>query len=232
MSTTISDPKEQSRCGSALMALPHKIGFVGSGQMAIALGKGFMAAGLVSPPQVLASAPSDTNLALWRQLGAETTHKNSDIVQNCDVIFLAVKPQILPVVMEEWQDEVRKGSDVTNDPGDVPSKFLCTESKLFVSVLAGVKTGSLYSHLSSVVPNPRVIRANPNTPCMVGCGASGFSLGKRCNSGRLRCCQATFKQCRAVRNDSGIPTGCIHGPGHFRASLHLHSSRGACGRGS
>ena len=33
-------------------SLPHKIGFVGGGKMALALAKGFMAAGLVSPDQV------------------------------------------------------------------------------------------------------------------------------------------------------------------------------------
>ena len=33
-------------------SLPHRIGFVGGGKMALALGKGFMAAGLVAPEQV------------------------------------------------------------------------------------------------------------------------------------------------------------------------------------
>ena len=47
----------------------------------------------------MASAPSDTNLALWRQLGATTTHENADIVMSCDIIFLAVKPHLFPVVM-------------------------------------------------------------------------------------------------------------------------------------
>ena len=33
-------------------SLPHRIGFVGGGKMALALGKGFMAAGLVAPEKV------------------------------------------------------------------------------------------------------------------------------------------------------------------------------------
>lgn len=159
--------------------LPQKIGFVGGGQMAIALGQGFMAAGLISPSQVLASAPSDTNLTFWRQLGARTTHANAEIVRTCDVIFLAVKPHILPQVVGQWQEEVRQGSDDVSDvSADHPPTFLCPDSKLFVSVLAGATTDSLYERLSSVVPNPRIVRVNPNTPAMLGCGASGFSLGR------------------------------------------------------
>ena len=33
-------------------SLPHRIGFIGGGKMGLALGKGFMAAGLVAPDQV------------------------------------------------------------------------------------------------------------------------------------------------------------------------------------
>ena len=67
--------------------------------MALALGKGFMQSGRVAPSQVMVSAPTDSNLALWRELGAQTTHDNADVVLGCDVIFLAVKPHIFPEVV-------------------------------------------------------------------------------------------------------------------------------------
>ncbi len=85
-------------------ALPQRIGFIGGGQMAIALAKGFMASGLIAPCQVLASAPSDANLMLWRQLGAATTHNNSEVVMKCDIIFFSVKPNIFPSVMRNLRD--------------------------------------------------------------------------------------------------------------------------------
>jgi pyrroline-5-carboxylate reductase len=85
-------------------ALPHKIGFIGGGQMALALAKGFMASGLISPSQILTSAPSDTNLMIWRQLNAETTHVNADVVKKCDIVFFAVKPHIFPFVMRNLRD--------------------------------------------------------------------------------------------------------------------------------
>ena len=64
------------------------------------------------------------------------------------------------------------------DAGLSAPHFLSQDPKLFISVMAGVTTKKLHDSLSSVVINPRVIRANPNTPAMVGCGASAFSLGK------------------------------------------------------
>ena len=47
--------------------------------------------------QVMASAPSNTNLLLWEQLDADTTHDNSDVLRECDVIFMAVKPNMFQV---------------------------------------------------------------------------------------------------------------------------------------
>ena len=56
----------------------------------------------LSTMQVMVSAPTDTNLALWRELGAQTTHDNADVVLGCDVIFLAVKPHIFPEVRNDF----------------------------------------------------------------------------------------------------------------------------------
>ena len=134
--------------------------------------------------QVFASAPSDNNLVHWRQLNASTTHINSDIIRNCDVIFLAVKPHLFPGVIKAWQNEVK--GDINQDSTTAMNEeegesnaphFLSQDPKLFISVMAGVTTKTLYDCLSSIVTNPRIIRANPNTPAMVGCGASAFSLG-------------------------------------------------------
>jgi len=153
--------------------IPQRIGFIGSGKMAMALAKGFMADGLVSPSQVFASAPSDRNLALWRQLGATTSNRNTDVIKAADVIFLAVKPHIFPAVVSGWVNEVGTPSDAS---ADVVPSFLCQDSKLFISVMAGLNSQKLYESLSKFIPNPRVIRVTPNTPSLVGCGAAAVSL--------------------------------------------------------
>ena len=162
-----SDMEVVARCRTPLT---QRIGFIGSGKMAMALAKGFMANGLVSPRQVYASAPSDRNLALWRQLGASTSHKNTDVIRSADIIFMAVKPNIFPQVVNSWHDEMR--SDTTPE-----TSYLCQDSKLFVSIMAGITCEALHSNLSGVVSNPRIVRVMPNTPSLVGCGASAVSLG-------------------------------------------------------
>lgn len=167
--------------------LPYKIGFIGAGQMALALAKGFMASGLIAPSQVMASAPSNTNLLLWEQLDADTTHNNLDVLTECDVIFLAVKPNIYPRVMAELissaarhrESNAKNESDSTSPIIDDDKLGSLNEiSKLFVSVMAGVTLESLASNLKSIVTQPRIIRATPNTPAMIGCGCAVFSLGE------------------------------------------------------
>ena len=60
--------------------------------MALALAKGFIAAKLIDPDQILVSAPSDRNLKVWRDdMNCVTTHDNSKVIQECDIIFLATK---------------------------------------------------------------------------------------------------------------------------------------------
>ena len=74
------------------MPLSQKIGFVGGGQMALALAKGFIAAKLIASEQILVSAPSDRNLKTWRDdMNCRTTHDNAEVIKECDIVFLSTK---------------------------------------------------------------------------------------------------------------------------------------------
>ena len=57
------------------------------------------------------------------------------------------------------------------------SRLLSLDSKLFISVMAGITIKTLTQSLNNLVMAPRVIRVHPNTPAMVGCGCAVFSLG-------------------------------------------------------
>ena len=60
--------------------------------MALALAKGFIAAKLVAPEQILVSAPSDRNLKTWRDdMNCITTHDNAKVIEESDIIFLSTK---------------------------------------------------------------------------------------------------------------------------------------------
>ena len=136
--------------------------------MALATAKGFVSSGLVLPSQILASAPSDTNLKTWREFHAETTHDNIEVIKKCDMIFLSVKPHIFPKVLEN----IKKSLSLES------REFLTSESKLFISLMAGVKNETLSQELKEIVKSPRVMRVMPNTPAMVGQGCFAYSLGE------------------------------------------------------
>ncbi len=134
----------------------QRIGFIGAGQMARALANGIVASGQVASERIVAYDPLESTLSLFRSQvsGAGAGDSNQGVVSQADTIFVAVKPQVIDAVFSELQD-------------------VDTSSKLFVSIVAGVHL----ERLSSGLRTPRVIRVMPNTPCLIGVGASGFSLG-------------------------------------------------------
>ena len=149
---------------------PQKIGFIGGGQMALALAKGFLASHLVTPQQVLVSAPSDRNLKTWREeLGCSTTHDNAKVILESDVIFLSTKPHIFSVMLRSLRESLSKDA------------LLTSQSKLYVSIMAGIKMETLAGNLKTIVEKPRIIRVHPNTPAMVGTGCSVISIGENSN---------------------------------------------------
>ena len=49
------------------------------------------------------------------------------------------------------------------------------EKHLVISIAAGISISTMEKHL---LANPKIVRVMPNTPCLIGSGASGFALGK------------------------------------------------------
>ena len=133
-----------------------KIGFIGGGQMAQALAKGFVQAHLVREEEVAVSEPSELARfsLIEQQPGIKMMHDNGLLVLNSDTVVWAVKPQHFAAAAESVP------ADVVTD-------------KLFVSIMAGIPAARLIARLGS----ERVVRVMPNTPCLIGCGASAFALG-------------------------------------------------------
>ncbi len=136
-----------------------KIGFIGAGQMARALAKGFVASGQVAPAEIFAADCylDSRSSFLDANSGAQMSESNRDVMEKVDVLFLAVKPQSLP--------------QVYRDLAPVPSRCLV------VSIAAGVSLATLTASLGT----QRLVRVMPNTPCLVGQGASGFAVGTAVN---------------------------------------------------
>lgn len=135
-----------------------KLGFIGAGRMATALARGCVASGLAEDAGVIASDPSESARQAFEEAvaGAKTTDNNAEVLSEGATIVLAVKPQ----KMDEALATLRQAVEPRH---------------LLVSIAAGVTLDRLAAGLPA---GTRLIRVMPNTPCLVGMGASAFARGK------------------------------------------------------
>jgi pyrroline-5-carboxylate reductase len=136
--------------------LVRRWGFIGSGKMATALIKGMLRAGIAPVDAIRASDPlSAARTLLESDTGVTVYDSNLPVAQQSDVVVLAVKPQSMRQVLENLRAVV-------------------TAEHLVVSIAAGITIASICQGLR---PGVRVIRVMPNTPALIGEGASAYSLG-------------------------------------------------------
>ncbi len=140
--------------------MTRKIGFIGMGQMATALAGGFVRSGKLSPADIFACDLSPEAAARFVQtVGIKGASASvSEVAASSDVIFLCVKPQQMAPVASEL---AKLGAEAF-------------ASKLLVTIAAGLPIAYFQKALGESI---RIIRVMPNTPCLVGEAASGFSRG-------------------------------------------------------
>jgi pyrroline-5-carboxylate reductase len=143
--------------GSKLMtAIAEKIGFLGAGKMATALARGMLAQQMIVPERLFASDPSSAALQEFcRETGGNSLKSNPDLVRECELLVLAVKPQHVAPVLGEIKDHL-------------------SGEKLLISIAAGIRLTAIERNLK---PDSRVVRVMPNTPCLIASGACAFSPG-------------------------------------------------------
>jgi pyrroline-5-carboxylate reductase len=143
---------------AGLIGSEIRLGFIGAGRMATALARGWLAAGLFRPEQILASDPVPAcREAFAGGASLRTTQNNREVLRESNLVLLAVKPQMMDGVLNEIRGEV-------------------TGRHLVVSIAAGITLAHLAGGLGA---DRRLIRVMPNTPCLVGASASGYSPGDR-----------------------------------------------------
>lgn len=143
------------------MTQTQRVGFIGTGRMATSLATGLRSAGLVDGSSlfgtdVIAAASKNFQEAT----GGQTVKTLAELAQNADVVFLSVKPQHMSGVLSELATHI-------------------TDSHLIVSIAAGVPLRTMASALGQ---ERRLVRVMPNTPCLVGAGASAFAMGDNAKS--------------------------------------------------
>lgn len=140
--------------------MTQSIGFIGTGQMALALATGFTQTQTVPKDKLFGF---DVNADAARRF-AETTGGGvkstiADLVAACEVVFLAVKPQQM--------------GDVLHQVGAVHAR--ARVNPLWITIAAGMP---IKAYLKDLGTSARLIRVMPNTACLVGQGVCGFCLSE------------------------------------------------------
>lgn len=135
-------------------------GFIGGGNMAEAIIKGILRSAdsraQSKADGIMASEPDELRREyLEKTYGIKTTFSNIEIVALCDTIILAVKPQNMPLVLEEIAEDI-------------------TGEKIIVSIAAGITL----EYLQTKLKTRKLVRIMPNTPALVQKGISVMSFGE------------------------------------------------------
>lgn len=129
-----------------------KLTFIGGGNMAQSLVGGLLQSGFVAN-HIAVSDPNQEKRDHFAQLQITTFADNVASVVDADVVVFAVKPQVMVEALQQ-------------------TKAVINEKRpLIVSIAAGVRTKSMVSVLGE---QHAVVRCMPNTPALVGSGATAL----------------------------------------------------------
>ena len=134
-----------------------KLAFIGGGNMASAIIGGLLSKG-VNKQNICVSEPWDVNREKMAALGVRTTTSNVEAGGDADLVIIAVKPQVTKGVCQEL-------GGAWSPRATLP---------VVVSIAAGITLDSLKEWLTtSDSRTAHTVRVMPNTPALVGEGASG-----------------------------------------------------------
>ncbi|XP_071100981.1 pyrroline-5-carboxylate reductase 2-like isoform X1 [Haliotis cracherodii] len=132
-----------------------RVGFLGAGKMAQALASGFVKTGLVQAGNITASRRHPEAPNILKDMGVMVTGDNKEVVRRSNLVFIAVKPNMVEAVLKDIAETV-------------------TVDNLIISIAAGITIATLQKELP---PGTRLIRVVPNLPALVGQGAAVLSRG-------------------------------------------------------
>jgi pyrroline-5-carboxylate reductase len=138
------------------MKMDKKLCIIGLGKMGSTLAKGLVNAGILKKEQIVGTDICVDNFEMNPvYCNIETLNDNIKAVQQCDIVLLSVKPQVIDKVLKEI------------------SSFC--KDKIVISIAAGITI----EHLEKALPSSaKIIRAMPNTPILVGEGVIAISRNK------------------------------------------------------
>jgi pyrroline-5-carboxylate reductase len=148
-----------------------RVAVLGAGKMGGILLKALLEKQLFSSKTTVATVQHEEKArTLSKKLGIPVSTDNRAAARNADIILVCVKPQIVDQVIEQIRPSVSK-------------------NQIIISVAASVPTSRIERVLKRAVP---VVRAMPNTPCVVGCGMTALCKGKFATAQHLEIASTLF----------------------------------------
>ena len=148
------------------------IGFIGGGNMATSLIGGLVANG-TPPGSIWVSDPDTPKLDdLVQRFGVNAGADNGEVASRCATVVLAVKPQIMNTVVQELAPVLRE------------------HAPLLVSIAAGVRETDINRWAGG---DMAIVRTMPNTPALVGCGATALCANAKVDAGQRERADAILK---------------------------------------
>ena len=127
------------------------IGFIGGGNMTTALIGGLLASGFRASRLFVCDTNQDKLDYLASTYQTHTSSDHQSLLSSCDVIVLAIKPQVMPSLLKELNFE--------------------RDDQLILSIAAGIRTDAILKWIGKPLA---LVRAMPNTPALVQSAATGL----------------------------------------------------------
>jgi len=151
--------------------LRKKVAVLGAGKLGGILLQALLKAGLLTPAHTRATVRhADRAKSLRDKLKIHVGIDNRAAVEGADIIFICVKPQVVEEVMHEIRPHV-------------------SSAQLFISVAASVPTEDIENALGI---EAAVVRAMPNTPCVLGAGMTALCKGRHATEEQVRLARSLF----------------------------------------
>ena len=141
------------------------VAFIGGGNMARSLIGGLIRSGTVPASLAVGEPSSELASALTRDFRVAVSADNHSAVHGARAWVLSVKPQVVRHVCESLRDEAQ------------------SRRPLVISVAAGIRTDQIDQWLGGSLA---VVRCMPNTPALIGAGASGLFANARADAAQRR----------------------------------------------
>lgn len=135
-----------------------RIAFIGGGNMAQSLIGGLLRNGVAAASLSVAEPNAETRHRLETGFGIACHADNRAVAADADVLVLVVKPQVMPLIHGELKET------------------LAARRPLLISIAAGVRIDQLERWFGETLP---IVRCMPNTPALIGAGASGLCANAR-----------------------------------------------------